>query len=283
MIVLTVKDAQKAVNRCASTVYDWIIKGRIPAPTYHRITGRALGWTMEQLTDENASWASFDRKLTDSSSCSNPKLWHREAMLKAAIKSPQQPTKKVTRTKLSSKANITHKHQRNGYRVNCTFNRPAYASELDKITEIIPATIDKMKKPLGIVVTVRGHHDIASTIKSLKDKLALEFGLPTSEIHHISNRETSKKHGEHAHVCLIMDVVNSLRTPKKRVLDIVDKMSDRIFIDPSRKSSRKGVHLINSARDIACYVYHASYLAKVKTAKNRKPSVRCSLNIKCSF
>lgn len=283
MIVLTLSDVQKAVNRCASTIYDWIAQGRLPAPELNPRTGRAMGWTMEQLVDDSAPWLPFARKPTRARLSKQTEFWHKAAILKAAEKqASKKTTQKAKRTKRASSANITRKAERNGYRVNCGFNRPAYASELDKITQTIPRVLNSMKQPLGVSVTVRGHKDIPSTVRALKSCLAREFGLNHSQVSHISNREVSKKHGEHAHVCLMLDTASSGRTPKKRVLDVIDKFSDVVFVDHSRKSNRKGVHIIKSLKDIACYVYHASYLAKVKTAKNRKPSIRHSFNLKAA-
>lgn len=228
------------------TLRNWVKQKHISPP--EKINGKTLGWKLSYL--KSHKW-----------------LQHRDNEY-AHI---QESNKLKPRVAISRKS--THK----GYPVNCGIKKPSFHRILDKIVTDIDNSLKECKQPVGVAITLyTAHKKATNQIYRLKQRLGKQIGINPSAITHFRKNENGKENGEHVHLILMFDANKSPlgKIQIRRVIcEIVERMGQgQCHMDFSHKEGRKGIHFMMTQEHKDSFVYHASYLAKVRTtAKSRRP------------
>lgn len=240
------------------TIRGRIKKGNLSKP--HKINGHAIGWRLS-LLKAHPNFKFFFEGYT-----------------------PQAPSNASRKQKEHSKPK-TRKQQLirsgiyQGHPINCAKDKPSYSTILRKLIPDLDQHTDRMSLPVGCVLTLTNANTAANQLKRLKDRIGKAFNLPSGDIYHWHKKEVGKESGEHSHVVLLFDATLSPQKIKHRLVDITQRMGKSVYLDAGKVKNSKGIHIIRTKQDKEGFIYHASYLAKVKTAKGNKPSFARSRNL----
>ncbi|WP_128814653.1 hypothetical protein [Vibrio mytili] len=137
-----------------------------------------------------------------------------------------------------------------------------------------------MNKSVGLLVVIRDPKLVEKSLKKLKRRISKAFKIDYGEVHHWHKKEVGKSNGEHSHIAILFDSSKRSYRAKARISEVLDVMGDEVWIEHKSGRGKKGIHVMTTQQDIEDFIYHTSYLAKVKTAKNNKPSFSKSRGIK---
>lgn len=163
--------------------------------------------------------------------------------------------------------------------INCSIFKPCYETILNKLIPDLEYLLKSLCMPIGGVLVFKYPDKTPYLLKTLKKRIAKEFKLKDSDIYHWHKKEIGEDTGEHSHIVILFDAQRTPNRTGQRLKEIIDQFGDSIWANHTNSYRKKSIHVISNIEDTKNFIYHASYLAKSKTAKNGNPSFSRSRNL----
>ncbi|OBT20921.1 hypothetical protein A9266_12910 [Vibrio tasmaniensis] len=235
------------------TLRNWVKSGDLSKPK--KCKGLVIGWNLNYL--ETHKW-----------------LQH-HINQPVQIRAAEAPSSKKSK-------GLYRKGHFNGVPINCAIKRPSIKAILSRLLPQIKATSKKHQLMIGLAITLLDPKRATKQIQHIKAKLVQRLGVSKNDVYHWRKNEFGMVNGEHSHVMILIGFDRppiGLEEAKRITYDIVQRMGLTVYLDSTRKQNAKGVHIIHDTTTLEHFIYHASYLAKNRTAKTGKRDFSYSVNM----
>ncbi|PTP34447.1 helix-turn-helix transcriptional regulator [Vibrio splendidus] len=255
---LSYREVSFYTNLSEKTLRNWVKNGDLPNPKKHK--GVILGWRLSEL--QKHKW--LQHNLNQST--------------------PLIATEKIAPKK---RPILYRKGHFNGVPINCAIKKPCITAILSLLVPQIKAASKKHQLMIGLAITLLDPTRATKQIQHIKAKLVKRLGVSKKEIYHWRKNEFGMVNGEHSHVIILIGFDSppmALEEAKRVIHDTIQRMGLTVYLDTTRKLKTKGVHIIHDRTTLEHFIYHASYLAKKRTAKTGKRDFSYSINMpNCSY
>ncbi|OEF17526.1 helix-turn-helix transcriptional regulator [Vibrio splendidus] len=235
------------------TLRNWVKSGDLSKPK--KCKGLVIGWNLDHLETHKWLQHHFNQPIQD----------------RAAEAPPSKKSKGLYR-----------KGHFNGVPINCAIKRPSIKAILSRLLPQIKAASKKHQLMIGLAITLLDPKRATKLIQHIKAKLVKRLGVSKKEIYHWRKNEFGMVNGEHSHVIILIGFDSppmALEEAKRVIHDTIQRMGLTVYLDTTRKLKTKGVHIIHDRTTLEHFIYHASYLAKKRTAKTGKRDFSYSINV----
>lgn len=250
---LSYREVSSYTSLSEKTLRNWVKNGDLSEPK--KCKGLVVGWSLNDLRTHKWLQHHFNQA--------------------SEVKGTKIPPKKKPII-------LYRKGHFNGVAINCAIKKPSIKAILSKLIPQIKVISRKHQLMFGLAITLIDPKRTTKQIQYIKGKLVQRLGVTKGNIYHWRKNEFGMMNGEHSHIVMLIGFDNpsvALEEAKRVIHDITERMGLTVHLDTTRKLNSKGVHIIHDKITLEHFVYHASYLAKNRTAKTGKRDFSYSINV----